>query len=84
MTDATADKAAKTSGPIWLVYVAAVIAGVVLLSDAMGWGPLVKLSARLGVALLFSAVALMIGRSRPAGIIAVAIVWIGTIITFFV
>ena len=38
---------------------------------------------RLGVGLIFSALALLVGKDRPAGIIATAIIWIAIIIAIF-
>jgi hypothetical protein len=67
-------------GLLWLVYLALIIAGIFLLADAFHIQMLSKLSIRLGTALLFTAIALISGKEKPAGIIAVAIVWIAIII----
>ncbi len=54
-----------------------------LLADALGVRALNRLTVRLGAALLFSAIALMAGKDKPAGIVAIAIVWIAVLITLF-
>ena len=50
----------KPKQPVWLVYVSLFVAGILLLGDAFGWSYLYGPTARLGVALVFSAVALFI------------------------
>jgi hypothetical protein len=67
----------------WLIYTALLISGVVLIGDALNIAIISKLTTRLGVGLLFSALALIIGKNHPSGIIAVGIIWIAIIITFF-
>ena len=68
---------------LWLIYAALVLAGILLIGDAFDIGVITKLTARLGVALVFSAVALLVGKNHPPGIIATAIIWVAVIITFF-
>ncbi len=68
---------------LWLVYISLFIAGGMLLADALGVRALNRLTVRLGAALLFSAIALMAGKDKPAGIVAIAIVWIAVLITLF-
>ena len=82
MTETTAPKPKPQAW--WLVYVAAVLAGAILLGDALGVRAIQQLTARLGIALLFSAVALLVGNGRPSGFVAAAIIWVAVIITFFV
>ena len=68
---------------VWLVYTALIIAGLLLLADAFHILHLAKWTAKVGVCLLFSAVALIIGNGRPAGYIATGIVWLAVIATLF-
>ena len=68
---------------LWLIYAALILAGIILIGDAFDIRLITKLTARLGVALVFSAVALLVGKNRPHGIIATAIIWVAVIITFF-
>jgi hypothetical protein len=68
---------------LWLIYAALILAGIILIGDAVDLRLITKLTARLGVALVFSAVALLVGKNRPHGIIATAIIWVAVIITFF-
>jgi hypothetical protein len=78
----TGNSGGGKGGLLWLVYFALIIAGTLLLADAFHFRVLTKLSVRLGVALLFTAIALMAGKDKPAGIISIAIVWIAIIIVF--
>jgi len=71
------------SNHIWLVYTALVLSGVLLLGSAFHIHFLTRLTMRLGVGLIFSALALLVGKDRPAGIIATAIIWIAIIIAIF-
>lgn len=68
----------------WLIYVAALVAGLLLIADAMGYYPLQRVTAKLGIALIYSALALLVGGGRPSGIIATVIVWLAVLLTFFV
>lgn len=70
--------------PLWLIYLAALLAGLILLADAFGYAPLQKLTARLGIALLFSAIALVVANGRAPGYIATTILWIAVLLTFFI
>ncbi len=73
----------KPTKLIWLIYIALLIAGIILIGDALNVSAISKLTTRLGVGLVYSALALIIGRNRPYGIIGVGIVWVAIIITFF-
>jgi len=70
--------------PYWLIYVSIFLAGLILLADAFHVTALQKISARLGVTLIISALNLIIGRNTTAGYAATAIIVIALIITFFV
>lgn len=78
----------KENGPkstklIWLVYIALLLSGIILLGDALNITVISKLTSRLGIGLVYSALALIIGKNRPHGIIAIGIIWVTIIITFF-
>jgi hypothetical protein len=75
-----ADSRAKKSAT-WLVLLAALIAGAVLLADGLSYAPAQKLTAKLGIALLFSAIALFIGNGRAAGYVATVILWAAVVAT---
>jgi len=70
--------------PYWLIYVAIMIAGILLLAQAFGWIQLNKLTARLGIALIYSAIAMLVGQGRWAGNLATVIVWLGVALTYFI
>jgi len=81
MTETT-DKGKKKQEPYWLVYVSAFLSGLVLLTDAIQYAPMQKVSARLGIALVFSAFALIVGRNNTPSVIAAALIWAAVIMTF--
>jgi len=68
---------------LWLIYLALILSGALLIADALGVDVLSKITTRLGAGLIFTALALLVGKDRPAGIIGIAIVWVAIIITFF-
>jgi hypothetical protein len=76
-------KEVSKSKPLWLVYLALALAGLLLIGDALNFHPLAKLTTRLGAGLIFAALALIMGKDSSVGVIATAIVWIAIIITFF-
>ncbi len=65
----------------WLIYTALLIAGILLLSDAYGIFHLTKWTARLGIGLIWSAIALLVDKGQWAGNVAVAVVWVAIIAT---
>ncbi len=84
MSDEQKSTDKKRRSARWLIYLAALVAGAILLADAFAYAPIQKLTARLGIGLLFSAIALFLGNGRAFGFIAVAILWIAVILTFIV
>ncbi|UCC44342.1 MAG: hypothetical protein JSU65_14745 [Candidatus Zixiibacteriota bacterium] len=82
MTEQVTPRKTKKRSP-WLIYLAALIAGLVLIADAVGYAPLQKITARLGLGLLFTALSLFISGGRPVGWIATGIVWIAVILALF-
>ncbi|MFZ5980613.1 MAG: hypothetical protein ACOYVF_08255 [Candidatus Zixiibacteriota bacterium] len=69
--------------PYWLIYGSIFLAGLMLLADAFRVTALQKVSARLGVTLIISALNLIIGRNTSAGYIATVIIVGALLITFF-
>lgn len=67
--------------PYWLIYIALLIAGMLLLTDAYHIAHLNKWTARLGIALIYTAFAFLIGSGRWVVIPAVTIVWLGVLVT---
>ncbi len=68
---------------VWLIYIALIAAAIMLLGDGLDIRMLAKLTTRLGGSVLLSAFFLILGKNRPAGIVATAIIWIAFIITIF-
>jgi len=79
----SAESGNKSGSLLWLVCFAFVVAGALLIADAFHFYLFSKLTVRLGAALLFSAIALMAGKDKPAGIISIAIVLLAVVITLF-
>ncbi len=82
-TDVTKPGKKKNAEPYWLIYISAILSGLLLIGYALDIGALQKISARLGIGLLFGAFALIVGRSRVAGYIAAGLVGFVVILTFF-
>lgn len=76
------NKSTTQGEPYWLVYIALVLAGILLLSDAFHFAQLSKWTARIGIALIYSALAMFVGNGRWSGHLAVVIVWLAVIITY--
>lgn len=72
----------KRSQPYWLVYLALLIGGVLMMADAYQIMHLHRWTARIGIALIYSAVALLVGNGRWAGFMATAIVWLAVAATY--
>jgi len=75
MSDALPDKK-PVKNMVWLIYVALVLAGLLFLADAFGVSHLERWTARLGIALVYSAFALLVGNGRKVGYAATAIIWL--------
>ena len=77
-------KPQKAGNAYWLIYVALLIGGILLLAGTLHLAELQKVSARLGIAMLYSAFALFVGNGKPAGFIATAIIWLAVFATFII
>lgn len=65
----------------WLIYVAALLSGLLLIADAANFAPLIKITARLGVGLLYTAFAFIVGGTRASTYIGTLLMWIAIILT---
>ncbi len=74
----------KKKQPVWLLYGALILGGLLFLAEAVGIAALQRTTARLGIALLYSALALIVGNGRTMGYVATAIVCLSALIVFFV
>jgi hypothetical protein len=68
--------------PWWVVYIALLVAGVILLGEAYEVAQLQKWTARLGISLVYSAMALLVANGKFPGILAAVIVWVAALISF--
>jgi len=67
----------------WLIYVAALLAGLLLIADAVSFRPVTKITARLGIALLYTAFAFITAGSRGSAIVGSILIWLAVLLTFF-
>jgi len=74
----------KKKQPWWLVYISLLLSGVLLLADAYQVTHLQRWTARLGAALVFSAIALLWPGGKTPAKIAVAVVWIAVVVSYFI
>ena len=75
-------KTKKVRHHYWLIYSAAFLGGVLLLADAVQYSAAARLPAKFGIGLVYTALAFMIGGSRPAAIIGVVLLWTAIVLTF--
>ena len=71
----------KTNSHHWLIYLAAILSGFLLLADAINFTLATKITARLGIALLYTAFAFMVGRARPSTYIGTILLWVAVMLT---
>lgn len=79
----TEEKKQPKRQPFWLIYLSLLIAGIIFLGKAYSIIHINKWTAQIGIAMIFSAAALIIGNGRKAGFISVAIIWISVLIVIF-
>lgn len=83
MADSQAARSVKKQ-PYWLVYFGLLLAGLMMAAEAANYHPMQKISAKLSIGLLYSAVALFVGNGRPAGYIAAGIIWSAIVASFLI
>ena len=74
----------KKSQYYWLIYLALLLGGIILIAQAVDFTHINKWTAKLGVALLFSAFALLVANGKKTGYVATSIIWIVIIISYFI
>ncbi len=79
-----AESASRPQQAIWLVYVSLIIAGLLLLGEAYGLAGLHRWTARIGIALVWSAIALLVGNGRWSGHAGTFIVWAAVILVWII
>jgi hypothetical protein len=83
MSGSKGSEASAKKQSYWLIYLAALLAGLLLIADAASFRPLAKLTARLGIALLYTAFAFITGGARAQAIIGSILIWLAVLLTFF-
>ena len=83
MSGSKSSEAAGKKPYYWLIYTAALLAGLLLIADAVNFRPIAKITARLGIALLYTAFAFIAGGARASAIIGSILIWLAVLLTFF-
>ncbi len=68
------DAAQKPSEPYWLVYIALLLGGLILLGNTFHITQLTKWTSIVGIAMVYSAFALFVGKGRTPGWLAAALI----------
>ncbi|MBU8933125.1 MAG: hypothetical protein KOO62_03870 [candidate division Zixibacteria bacterium] len=71
-----------TKGAFWMIYLGLAVAAIVLLGDGLSISHLERWTARIGIALLFTVLFLLVCRNMTRAITASAIIWLAVIATF--
>jgi hypothetical protein len=77
----TAAKPVAKKRSSWIMYVALILAGLILIAEAFGLATLNRWTAKIGIALLYTALAYLVGQDRVVATIGVVIVWAAVILT---
>jgi len=67
----------------WLIYLSLIISGLLLLADAFDATYLNRWTARIGIGLLFTAFAFIVGAGHRKTPIAIGILYGSILITYF-
>ncbi|MFH1687316.1 MAG: hypothetical protein ABIE70_07310 [bacterium] len=78
----TANVTTRKPERLWILWTALVIAGVLLLAEAFQIGHLTKWTARLGIGLVYTALALIVAYGRWPAIVGVVVVWLAIILCY--
>ena len=74
---------AKARKPLhWMIYIAALLAGILLLADAANIEAGTRVTARLGIGLVYTAFAFIVGGARPSVYIGTTLLWLAIVLTF--
>ena len=83
MNDKQPQAPAKSNkGAYWMIYLGLAVAAILLLGDGLSIPHLERWTAKVGVALLFTVLFLLVCRSMTRAIIASGIIWLAVIATF--
>lgn len=70
--------------PYWLIYLSLLLSGIILIAVSLDIRFLNRWTAKFGIALIFSALALFVGNGRKSGFIATAIIWVALIAAYII
>ncbi len=66
----------------WPLYISMLFSGVFLLAEALGFAPLQKSTAKIGIALIYSTFILMTARGKKISYIAAGLIWLAVFATW--
>ncbi len=67
----------------WIAYIGLFLAGLILLADAYNMTLLNRWTARVGIALIYTAFALVTAKGRVSGTIGSVVIWVAVLLTIF-
>jgi len=67
----------------WIAYIGLFLAGLILLADAYNMTQLDRWTARVGIALIYTAFALITAKGRMSGTIGSVVIWVAVLLTIF-
>jgi hypothetical protein len=82
-SDSKTIKAGQVDQRYWIAYIGLFLAGLILLADAYNMTQLDRWTARVGIALVYTAFALVIAKGRTSGTIGSVVVWVAVLLTLF-
>lgn len=84
MTEQSASTANRpsTKPTYWMIYIAALFGGLILLADALGFAPMQRVTGKLAIGLIYSAFVLMTGKGKNVSVAAAVLIWAAIIATF--
>ena len=80
------DKPAAEGKPnqrYWIAYIGLFLAGFILLADAYNLTQLDRWTARVGIALVYTAFALVTAKGRASGTIGSIVIWVAVLLAIF-
>ncbi len=79
----TTENSVATKSLNWMIYLSLILSGMLLLADAFDATYFNRWTARIGISLLFTAFALIVGAGRKKAQVAIGIVYASIATTYF-
>jgi len=82
MSDDVSTSGSAPARPWWMLYLTLLVAGLLMLADAYHIAQMHRWTAKFGVALVYAAFILFVGKGRPLSYVSAGIVCVAVILTF--